>query len=256
MKKKLDRSTLKTSRRLDYCSEKSLAMETGHDREEWPLVIAKELIANGLDACEDLGAAPPITVTVDTHGITIADNGPGIPVETVAAVLDFSSRVSSREHYVSPTRGAQGNALKTVFAIPFVLDGNAGSVDITARGTRHEITLMADRIRQEPTIDHRQTAAKGNKNGTVVTVRWLDSASSILDRAKPRFLQIASDYTVLNPHLRLTLDWHGERQAWQATNRDWRKWLPSDPTFPHWYSLERFEHLICGYLSHDADNGR
>jgi DNA topoisomerase VI subunit B len=256
MKRKLDRTTLTTSRLLDYCSEKSLALETGHERHEWPLVIIKELLDNALDAGEDVGTAPAVAVTVDKQGITVTDNGPGIPPETVAGVLDFSSRVSSREHYVSPTRGAQGNALKTVVAIPFVLDGNVGRLDITARGTRHEITLKADRIRQEPTIDHRQTAAKGRKNGTVVTVRWPDSASSILDIAKARFLQIASDYTVLNPHLSLTLDWQGELKAWKATNRSWRKWLPSDPTSSHWYSPERFERLICGYLSHDTDNGR
>ena len=35
-------------------------------------------------------------------------------------------RVSSREAYVSPTRGAQGNALKTIVAMPFVLDGERG----------------------------------------------------------------------------------------------------------------------------------
>jgi len=256
MKKKLERTTLKTSRLLDYCSENSLALETGHERHEWPLVISKELLDNALDACEDAGTAPEVTVTVNKHGITVADNGPGVPVETIAGVLDFSSRVSSREHYVSPTRGAQGNALKTVVAIPFVLDSNAGHLTIIARGTRHEITVKADRIRQEPTIDHRQTAAKGGKNGTVITVRWPDSACSILDSAKTHFLQIASDYAVLNPHLMLTVDWHGERQTWKATNRNWRKWLPSDPTSSHWYSLERFERLICGYLSHGADRGR
>jgi hypothetical protein len=37
----------------------------------------------------------------------------GIAPQTVADVLDYAVRVSSREAYVSPTRGAQGNALKT-----------------------------------------------------------------------------------------------------------------------------------------------
>ena len=57
--------------------------------------------------------------------ITVIDNGPGMPPETVADILDFSSRVSSREAYVAPDRGAQGNALKTILAMPFVLDGAA-----------------------------------------------------------------------------------------------------------------------------------
>jgi DNA topoisomerase VI subunit B len=255
MKKKLNRTTLKTSRLLDYCSEKSLALETGHNRDEWPLVILKELLDNALDACEDIRTAPAVSVIVDKHNISIADNGPGVPAETITGVLDFSSRISSREHYVSPTRGAQGNALKTVIAIPFVLDGSVGHVEIIAKGIRHAINVKVDRIRQEPVIVHNQSIVKGKK-GTIVTVRWPDSASSILESAKARFLQIAHDYTVLNPHLSLTIDWQGELNTWKATNRDWRKWLPSDPTSPHWYTQERFERLICGYLSHVADNGR
>jgi hypothetical protein len=41
-------------------------------------------------------------------GIVIADNGSGLPTETIEGVLDYTVRMSSREAYVSPTRGAQG----------------------------------------------------------------------------------------------------------------------------------------------------
>ena len=60
------------------------------------------------------------------QAITVTDNGPGIPAATVKAVLDYSIRVSSREAYVAPDRGAQGNALKTLIAMPFVLNGQRG----------------------------------------------------------------------------------------------------------------------------------
>ena len=76
------------------------------------------------------------------------DNGPGMPPETVADILDFSSRVSSREAYVAPDRGAQGNALKTILAMPFVLDGAAGHVEICARGLRHRIAFTVDALRR------------------------------------------------------------------------------------------------------------
>ena len=79
-----------------------------------------------------------IAVEVDDDGILVSDNGPGLPASTIEGVLDFSIRVSSREAYVSPTRGAQGNALKTIVAMPFVLsDGERGEVEIAARGERH-----------------------------------------------------------------------------------------------------------------------
>jgi DNA topoisomerase VI subunit B len=173
---KLQRATFRTSRLLDFCSRKELMAQTGHEPSDWPLVVLKELMDNSLDACEEAGISPEIAVTVGPDHITIADNGPGIPAETVAGVLNFSVRVSSREAYVSPTRGAQGNALKTIIAMPFVLseDAGQGRVTVTARDVRHEITLRVDRIRQQPVIDHQQHAEAGTR-GTVVRVEWPDS---------------------------------------------------------------------------------
>jgi DNA topoisomerase VI subunit B len=82
--------------------------------------------------------------------IRVRDNGPGIPPQTVASILDFSTRTSSREAYVAPDRGRQGNALKTAVAMPFALSGARGRVDIVARGIRHEITFQVDRVAQQP----------------------------------------------------------------------------------------------------------
>ena len=107
---RLDRTTFTTSRLLDFCNERELTAQIGHPIADWPLVIVKELVDNALDACEEAGIAPEIDIRVDRSGIAVRDNGPGMPAQTVKAILDFASRVSSREAYVSPTRGAQGNA--------------------------------------------------------------------------------------------------------------------------------------------------
>lgn len=250
---KLSRTTLRTSRLLDFCSRKELIAQTGHEPETWPLVVVKELVDNSLDACEDAGVAPEIAVTVDATGITVQDNGPGIPADTVDGVLDFAIRVSNREMYAAPDRGAQGNALKTIVAMPHVLGGSRGVVDIAARGVRHYIAMEVDQIRQEPVIDHAVEDAPDVKNGTQVTVRWPVSACSILEGAKGRFLQIVDDYTWLNPHLTLSVDWYGDVNRVASTDAKWPKWLPSNPTCPHWYGDEHFERLIAGYISHDAD---
>src|SRR5829696_1455916 len=133
----LQRTTFSTSRLLDFASIRELQAQTGHEVGEWPLVILKELLDNAIDACEEAGIAPVIEVEVDDDGILVSDNGSGLPASTIEGVLDFSIRVSSREAYVSPTRGAQGNALKTIVAMPFVLsDGERGEVEIAARGER------------------------------------------------------------------------------------------------------------------------
>src|SRR5262245_31061071 len=92
---RLNRETFKTSRLLDFCSERELVKQIGHGSDLWPLVILKEVIDNSLDAAEEVGIAPVIGAEVNDGAIIIADNGPGIPAETVAGILDFSVRVSS-----------------------------------------------------------------------------------------------------------------------------------------------------------------
>lgn len=250
----LDRTVFRTSRLLDFCSRKELIAQTGHEPESWPLVLAKELVDNALDACEEAKVAPSIRIDVKEDRISVQDNGPGIQPDTVKGVLDFNVRASSREAYLSPTRGAQGNALKTIVAMPFVLDGREGQVEIAARGIRHQITMKVDRIRQEPVIDHDQEEDPSVKSGTLVTVYWPESASS-LGECKERFLQILDDYTFLNPHLTLEVNWEDQRTLVSATDPSWQKWRPSDPTSPHWYGQTHLERLIAAYIANDSDRG-
>jgi hypothetical protein len=172
----LKRATFVTSRLLEFTSEKELALQTGHPAEQWACVVAKELGDNSLDAAEEADVAPDLSFTVNTGrgngGITVTDNAKGIPADTVAKLLDFSVRVSSREAYVAPTRGAQGNALKTIIMMPFVLGGEgAEPVVIEACGIRHNIGISVDAVKQQPVVVHEQERSK-KKNGTAITVPW------------------------------------------------------------------------------------
>ena len=197
-------------------------------------------------------------MTVDDRGITVGDNGPGVAADTVAAILDYTARVSSREAYVSPSRGAQGNALKTLFAMPFAVDGERGETVIESRAVKHRIVFSVDKIWQEPRIEHSQEPSLVT-SGTRVTVLWPSSACSILDRARGRFLQIAEDYTWANPHLTLTFSWTRDddeiERSIAATDPAWRKWTPSRPTSPHWYQPDRLGRLIGAKIAHAEDHG-
>src|SRR4051794_19476465 len=215
------RETFRTSRLLDFASERELTAQIGHRTEQWPQVAVKELVDNGLDACEEAGVAPHVDVEVDRGVIRVADNGPGIAADVVRDVLDFSVRVSSREAYVGPTRGAQGNALKTVLAMPFALDGEAGHVVIESQGTRHEIAFGIDRIAQEPRADHRQLPSLV-KTGTVVTVEWPDSSSSILLAALERIRRDLSKFATFNPHLHLTVRIGDLVEVYEPTDTGWK----------------------------------
>jgi len=252
---KLKREIFATSRLLEFCSERELINQTGHAPEEWPLVILKELVDNAIDAAEEAGAAPIISITVANGNIVVTDNGPGIAPQVVKKILNYNVRVSSREAYVSPTRGAQGNALKTIIAMPFALGSTGAKTVIESRGLSHCINFRLDHVRQEPKIDY----SDGNsdvRTGTRVTTPLPFSARSKTEQAKLRFLQVAQGFGWLNPHLTLDVTWEGERTGIIPTNPGWQKWRPSYPTSPHWYDINRLARLMAAYIAQDDDRGR
>ena len=143
---KIQRVAFTTSRLMEFCTEKELVAQTGHESYQWLRVIAKELVDNGIDVCEEAGVAPVIKVAIKTGKsgkptrIVVEDNGPGIPTETITGIIDYNIRISSREAYISPTRGRQGNALKSILPMAYVLGGK-GETWIEARGLKHRIRV-------------------------------------------------------------------------------------------------------------------
>jgi len=287
MAAKLDRITFKTSREMDFLSEKELVTQTGHEVGEWPLVIVKELLDNALDACEESGIPPVVTIIADASSITISDNGPGLPESTLAAALDFTIRASSREGYVSPTRGAQGNALMTLFPMPRVVDPEGGRMTVEANGKRHIITVRADPISQRAVVhDDVSEIPKSKKSrlgankkklalssGTMIRMEWSAMAEedgtiywpfgglAVHGEGCPgsfarRFRELCMGFAMFNPHLTLHLDWFGAKRTFEATDPHWKKWMPSDPTSSHWYEGRHLERLIAAYVTHDRDAGQ
>ena len=200
---RLSPQVFSTSRLLDFATKRELTAQIGHQPAMWPQVVVKELVDNALDAAEQAEVAPRIEVSISESMIEVRDNGPGMPSKVIEAILDFTVRVSSREAYVGPTRGAQGNALKTVVVMPFVLDGTAGMVEIESLGLRHKILFAIDRIAQEPKAEI-VVEPSLVKTGTIVRLHWPDSASSILAEAMQPIRDLLYRFATFNPHLHLT----------------------------------------------------
>ena len=173
----LHRETCVTSRLLEYFSEKELTTQIGHEREAWPIALAKELVDNALDACEAAGIPPVVRVAFEDDALIVADNGPGLPESVLRRSLDYAVKVSTNSRYVSPTRGQQGNALKTVWAVPFVLDGERGRVTVETPGVAHVVDVRLDRLAQEPRLTLVRSPLPERKNGTSVRVCWPRLAS-------------------------------------------------------------------------------
>jgi DNA topoisomerase VI subunit B len=169
---RLERTTFESSRAGEYFDARQLSALAGVPKAEFASVCLKELIDNALDACETAQVAPEVGVEVGQEGdgvlrLSVSDNGPGIPPEVVRKVLDYSIRVSDKAAYRSPTRGAQGNALKTIIGIPYALGSREPTV-IEARGVRHTIRPWVDPA-GEVRISHTETSV-GNSNGVGTSV--------------------------------------------------------------------------------------
>jgi DNA topoisomerase VI subunit B len=163
-------------------------MQLGHPRRLWLVALLKELIDNALDACETAGIAPAVTVTVTSDWLEVGDNGPGLPATTLERSLDYLVRVSDKAYYVSPTRGQLGNALKCVWAAPYVVSGERGLIEVWSHGTRHTIDVQLDRVAQRPRVTHSRESAPLVKTGTRVRVWW--SGIKLSERGRrPGFLQ-------------------------------------------------------------------
>jgi len=250
------RTVFTTSRLLEFCTIAELSKLVGSPPEYWAAVIVKELIDNGLDSAEEGGVAPEITVAVSTKDgtITVTDNGPGIAPDIVTRLLDFCAKTSSREGYVGPTRGQQGNALQSLLAMPFALDGSKGETMIEAQGVAHRIAFTIDPIRREPRIERVQERSSV-QTGTKITVHWPVSASSKLAAAEDQIVQIARAVAWLNPHVRVIYRWDASRVVLPPTDPAWNKWPASDPAPAHWYDQESLSRLIAAYVADDEDHG-
>lgn len=248
------RSVFSTSRAAEFLQPRALQSQTGQPVERFGDVVVKELFDNSLDAAEAAGVAPEITLTVADAGehiaVTVADNGPGLPAEVVERMLDFNVLVSDKAAYRSPTRGAQGNAFKTLLGIPHAL-GVSAPVVIEACGTRHEITVSLD-PGGNVEIRHDRTASTRTV-GTAVTVplpagrapsgAWLQKFASV------------------NPHgtFNQPADSPDEQSAsfYKSTAPDgWRKPLPTEPTSPWWYNETALKQLVFAHVGVVRRGGR
>jgi DNA topoisomerase VI subunit B len=249
----MSRITFTVNRAAEFFSEKELEMQMGAGRSHWLPMLVKELIDNALDACEggDGVTTPEITIALGENSFAIADNGPGIPSETVKKSLDYMSRTSSNNLYVAPTRGQLGNALKCLYAAGYVVHGQ-GKVVITARGIQHRITVGFDSIRNEPVLGY-DTTAVADEHGTTVEVAWRSAWALLRHPCNgPDIEDLIDRYQFCNPHVRFSLTWPRIKPGplvLEPTRADFSKWKPSSLQPAHWLYTTQFQQLLCAFIA-------
>ena len=244
------RETFKTSRAMEYFSEAELTTQMGLSRDLWGKAILKELIDNALDICESLKKPPEIEIELTSDSFSVRDNGSGLPETTLIDSLDYEIRVSDKQCYVSPSRGQQGNALKTIWAAPFVANGKKGIIEVLTEsyGSRIEVTL--DAIANRPVIE-RYKIDPLDTPGTLIRV----ISPELRGLLRGEIVRLIEDFSVFNPHATFTLKSGNKIRSFPAI-APFKKWTPADPSSIYWYNLESFKGLISAYIANDRESGK
>ncbi len=246
----LNREHFEISRAAEYFDAKELQAQTGQHANKFGAVVLKELIDNALDACESAGINPVIKIgiatTEDRMRICVSDNGKGISEAVIKSILNFDSRTSDKAAYKAPTRGAQGNAFKTIIGIPHALGG--GLVTIDSQGLRHTIKAKATPAGTID-IDHKISQIDAG-TGTAVYVDmpkravhpyWYARATAIFNPHAVVKIRTFDDmeFTML------TFEDESEESAiFYKRLGDCQKITPNEPTSAHWYDSGDFEKLV------------
>src|ERR1043165_8167620 len=261
----LQRVHFEMSRVREYFDLEELQTMTGQSKYQFAAVVLKELIDNSLDACESAGIAPAIRIRLDhkeyATRILVADNASGIPPEVVLQILNFETRTSDKAAYRAPTRGQLANPTKPILGIPFACGINE-PVTIEACGIRHVIHAGLDPA-GELRVHHVQEAAAKVEPGTTIA---LTLPKDVCDKADAS--RWAQEFALFNPHASVQFEEIGSgrmhanfsehhpqksSKLYQSTVSfldDWRKFLPTDATSPHWYDQGALARLVFAHMAH------
>jgi DNA topoisomerase VI subunit B len=261
-----ERTTFETSRAAEYFDARQLSALVGVSQDEFASVCLKELVDNSLDACETAGVSPVVGVKVeredDLMRLSVSDNGPGIPAEVVRKVLDYNVRVSDKAAYRSPTRGAQGNALKTIIGIPYAL-GSREPLVVEAQGICHRIKPWVDPAGAVH-FDYTSAEMLLQADGTTVSLEMpsggvVDEDNYLAQDFDP--LHWVRSFAAFNPHATVSYqaksDGSEEAEIYKSTHEGpLKKYVPSQPTSPHRYRTESLKVLVFSHIGHARKGGR
>jgi DNA topoisomerase VI subunit B len=234
------------------------------------LTTVKEAVDNSLDACEEAGILPAVTVRIDVAAngdgsmpatpaqaerfiITVADNGPGIVKKNVGKVF-AKLLFGSKFHRLRMSRGQQGIGISAAGMYGQLTTGKPTRVlsKIKGEDSIHSFEISIDTKRNEPveheTRQYKWDAAAGTGNcgeRGVKAIPWVsESGTSVsielagkYQKGKASVDEYLELTSVANPHVELTyVSPDGEKKSYPRGV----DYLPEPPREikPHPYGIE------------------
>ncbi len=186
------------------------------------LTTVKEAVDNALDACEEAGIVPEVSVDIQQVGnnrfvVSIADNGPGVvraQIPRIFAKLLYGSKF----HRLRMSRGQQGIGISAAGMYGQLTTGCATRILSKTKGKKnaHLIDVQIDTKKNKPTIlkdeelewcpefyptksDGKQSKTVKSVSGTCVSIEM--EASYV--RGRLSVDEYLKQCAVVNPHLQL-----------------------------------------------------
>jgi DNA topoisomerase-6 subunit B len=211
----------------------------GFDTPAKALVTAvKEAVDNALDACEEAGILPDISVQVrDRYGksrVIVEDNGPGI-VESQIARIFGKLLYGSKFHKLSQSRGQQGMGISAAGMYGQLTAGKPVHIVSRIEGDElaSEMYVSIDTAKNQPDIFKKKRLQWDHPHGTRVEMEMEGHYQK-----GPHSIEVYLKQTAIaNPHLTITYqDPQGKQIRFARSTRT----LPPRPTEikPHPYGIE------------------
>jgi DNA topoisomerase-6 subunit B len=236
------------------------------------LTCVKEAVDNALDACEEAGILPDVSVKVEAIAnggppppasqasrfrITVADNGPGIVRQQIPRIF-AKLLYGSKFHRLRMSRGQQGIGISAAGMYGQLTTGKPVRIisRTSARSAAHFFEVQIDTKKNEPHILETKQVDWECPRGTQVTME----VEGRYQKGRASIDEYIEQTIIANPHVKLTyLAPDGETKEHPRTYEE----LPASPREikPHPYGIElgmllkmlqdTASHSLAGFLASD-----
>jgi hypothetical protein len=254
------------NREYDFIRLEGLYRATGRPAHEWDIYILKELIDNALDADEflwrdDAQQAPLLHISIEYISVPSPQcqqllvrvrNREMFPVQQVQDIFATQWYTSRKAFIKGLTRGALGNALKTLLGIPYALHNRVADdwkpdlkpLSICCGGTEYLPRYIVDPIAQTIRLECETKACKPVA-GTTISI-GLDYFVQEIPRTLADIATLAQQYHICNPHAEFHWSVEIAHQEWEKEYLPQPGWANKfrERAPVRWYSLTDFKDLL------------
>ena len=236
------------------------------------LTCVKEAVDNALDACEEAGILPDVTVQLEVVAnggpppapsqatrfcITVTDNGPGIVRQQIPRIF-AKLLYGSKFHRLRMSRGQQGIGISAAGMYGQLTTGKPVKIisRIGPRASAHYFEVQIDTKKNEPLVHENKQIDWGQPRGTQVAIE----VDGRYQKGRASVDEYLEQTSIANPHVKLAYKTpEGETKEFPRTYHE----LPPAPREikPHPYGIEfgmmlKMMHdtksqTVAGFLSGD-----